>query len=85
MSRSLFTKANEKLVEVLIEARQKAGLRQADVAKKLGKNQSYVSNIERGQRRVDVVEFYVLAKAMNVDPSELFDRAVKDFPETLEI
>jgi len=85
MSKSLFTEANEGLVEVLVSARQSSGLRQVDVARKLKKDQSYISNIERGQRRVDVLEFYVLARAMNLDPVELFARAIQSFPETFDI
>ncbi|MEO0462873.1 MAG: helix-turn-helix transcriptional regulator [Pseudomonadota bacterium] len=85
MSKSLFSEANERLVQVLVSARQDAGLRQADLAVKLGKDQSFVSNIERGQRRVDVLEFYMLAKSIGADPIDLFKRAVCEFPETFEI
>lgn len=85
MSKSLFTEANDRLVQVLVSARQEAGLRQSDLAAKLGKDQSFVSNIERGQRRVDVLEFYMLAKSIGVDPIDLFTRAVGEFPESFEI
>lgn len=85
MSRSLFSEANERVVETLIAARHAAGLKQADVARKLNKNQSYVSNIERGQRRVDILEFYVLARALNADPVTLFASAVDRFPETFDV
>ncbi len=85
MSKSLFTEANDRLVEVLVSARQESGLRQSDLALKLGKDQSFVSNIERGQRRVDVLEFYMLAKSLEMDPIELFRAAISEFPETFEI
>ncbi len=85
MSKSLFSKANDELVEALIAARRSTGLRQADVAKRLGKHQSYISNIERGQRRIDVLEFYMLARALNVDPAELFSSAIKSFPDIIDI
>jgi len=85
MSKSLFSEANERLVEVLIAARHSAGLRQVDVADKLKIDQSYICNIERGQRRVDVLEFYVLAKAMNADPVQLFASAIDTFPEAFDI
>lgn len=52
---------------------------------KLGKDQSFISNIERGQRRVDVLEFYMLAKSIGADPIDLFTRAVAEFPEAFEI
>jgi hypothetical protein len=44
-------------VAFLIEARRKAGLTKADVAKRLGLHQSFVAMVEGGQRRVDVIEF----------------------------
>ena len=43
-------------------ARLKAGLTQAEVAKHLGKPQSYVAKSESGERRVDVVELHGFAK-----------------------
>ena len=85
MSKSLFSEANERLVDVLIAARHSAGLRQIDVADKLKKDQSYISNIERGQRRVDVIEFYVLAKALGCDPVDLFRRASQNYPKDFDI
>ena len=52
----------EAVVENLRKARMEAGLRQEDVAQKLGKPQSYISKIERGERRVDVVELKAFAR-----------------------
>jgi len=50
------------VVENLRKAREDAGLRQEDVAQKLGKPQSYISKIERGERRIDVVELKAFAR-----------------------
>lgn len=58
----------ELLRHLLIEARGEAGLKQADVAEKLGRPQSYISKIERGERKVDVVEFLEIASAIGFDP-----------------
>jgi transcriptional regulator with XRE-family HTH domain len=44
------------MVEKLKLARQEAGLKQEDVAKQLGKPQSYVSKVERAERRIDPPE-----------------------------
>jgi len=60
------------MVKVLVAARQDGGVLQAELAKRVGKDQSYISNIERCQRRIDVVEFYDLAIALEVDPVTLF-------------
>jgi transcriptional regulator with XRE-family HTH domain len=44
------------MVEKLKQARREAGLHQAEVAERLGKPQSYVSKVERAERRIDPPE-----------------------------
>lgn len=85
MPKSVYTDEHAVLVETLIAARKAAGLLQEDVASCLGKNQSYISNIERGQRRVDVLEFVALARAMSADPVRLFAAMAKRLPSKFEI
>jgi transcriptional regulator with XRE-family HTH domain len=51
----------------LREARRQAGLTQADVARRLGKPQSFVSKCESGERRVDFVELLAFAELYGVD------------------
>jgi len=62
MSKSIYGAEYKKVVENLRKAREDAGLRQEDVAQKLGKPQSYISKIERGERRVDIVELKAFAR-----------------------
>jgi transcriptional regulator with XRE-family HTH domain len=54
--------------------RKKAGLTQSEVAVKLGRYQSFVANIESGQRRIDVVELLDLGAAIGFDPREAIKR-----------
>lgn len=56
------------LRSALIEARQARGLKQIELAAALGRPQSYVSNYERGERRLDIVEFVEIAHALGADP-----------------
>ena len=56
----------------LAATRRRANVTQQELAARLGKPQSFVSEYERGQRRVDVVELLVLSGALGVDPLELF-------------
>ncbi len=44
------------MVERLKQARQEAELKQEEVAERLGKPQSYVSKVERAERRIDPPE-----------------------------
>lgn len=74
MSRSVFSEPYEVLLQALIEGRRAAGLRQVDLAERLGKPQSFISKFENGERRLDVVEFLVIAKNIGLDPHALIDR-----------
>ena len=65
------------LRQMLIDERLKAGLKQFDVAVKLGKPQSYISKIERGERGMDVIEFLELAQAVGFEPFAFLDELMK--------
>ena len=67
MTRSRQTKEYAYFVERLRKAREEAGLTQVQVAKKLKRPQSHISNVESGQQRVDVVELQIFAKMYNKD------------------
>ena len=67
MVKSVNTKEYALFTERLRKARREAGLTQVQVAKKLKRPQSYVSNIESGQQRVDVVELGRFAKVYEKD------------------
>ena len=62
MPRAIYTKDHNTIVERLKQARTEAGLGQVEVAEKLGKTQSYVSKIESGQRRFDVLQLMEFEK-----------------------
>jgi transcriptional regulator with XRE-family HTH domain len=55
----------------LIARRKAAGLTQWALARALGEDQSYVSRIERCQRRLDLHEYALLCGLLNLDPGEL--------------
>ncbi len=56
--------------EMLLEVRLAKSILQADLADKLGKNQSFVSKYERGERRLDFPEFIEVAAALDIPPSD---------------
>ncbi len=64
------------LVATLIEARLEKGLSQRAVAKLLDEDKTYVQRVEQAERRIDVVEFLLLARAIGVDPKQLFNQFV---------
>jgi transcriptional regulator with XRE-family HTH domain len=57
----------ERLRTLLVKARKNAGLTQAEVAAELKQPQSFVSKYERGERRLDVVEFLEVARIIGFD------------------
>ena len=61
------------LCKTLKEARLSAGLRQVDVAEKLGKPQSYVAKVESGERRIDLIETVVYCTSIGIDPRTVLD------------
>lgn len=85
MTKSVFTGAYASFVEAMIEARRSAGVTQIELGARLGKTQTWVSTYERGVRRLDVVEFYAIAKAMGLSPEELFTSIARRLPEQVEI
>ena len=70
MSRTLDTRRHEALRAFMVERRKIAGLRQVDLAKRLGRSQSYVSYIEIGQKHVALIELIEWAEAIGFDPEE---------------
>ena len=77
MSKSVFTQASDEFRALLKELRDEKGFTQADVAKKLGVPQSYVSKIETGERRMDFVETASFCEAIGVDLTEFANLFVK--------
>jgi transcriptional regulator with XRE-family HTH domain len=70
---------------ILLVTRHAAGLSQVELSKKLGKPQPWVSNVETGVRRVDVIEFYAVARALGSDPQALFAKLVATLPKVVRI
>ena len=65
MKKTIYSEDHKYIVVRLKQARKDANLDQLEVAKRLGKTQSFVSKIESGQRRIDLVqikEFAMLYK-----------------------
>jgi transcriptional regulator with XRE-family HTH domain len=75
--RTLDSPRHEALRAFLVERRDKAGLRQTDLAKRLRRSQSYVSYVETGQKLVDVVEMMEWADAIGFDVGEIIKRLAK--------
>jgi DNA-binding XRE family transcriptional regulator len=85
MPKSVFSDAYARFLEVLIAARKEARVTQAELARRLGREQPFISLIERGVRRVDVVEFFAIARALGVDPVALVERIGRALPDKISV
>lgn len=69
--KTIYTTEYKDLIEKLRKARLAKGLTQIEVSNKLNRGQSFISKVEGGQRRLDVMELKVLADIYGVDVSKL--------------
>ena len=78
MTKSVYTEEYNQFRKMLVAARKSANLTQAELSIKLQRPQSYVSKYERGERRLDLIEFLELAEVLKINPV-VFIQQLKDF------
>lgn len=76
-SKTLRSQEHRALCAVLVACRREAGLTQAQLAERLHKPPSFIAKIEIGERRLDVVEFTAIAKALKLDPRKMYGRFLR--------
>jgi transcriptional regulator with XRE-family HTH domain len=74
--KSSFSREYKNFCALLQSARTSAGLTQEEVAKRLNRPQSYVSKYESGERRLDVIEFLRVMKALKVSPAAVLKKLI---------
>ena len=79
MRKSVFTPLYDAFRARLVEMRRSAKLTQRDLAAKLGRERSFVSRIELGERRLDVVEFFWVCRACGKKPEKVAPELMKEF------
>jgi transcriptional regulator with XRE-family HTH domain len=78
IGKSVHTSDQVAFCELMIGARKAAGLTQHALALRLKKPQSFVAKYEGGERRLDVVEFIGIARALGADPLKLMTTLLND-------
>jgi transcriptional regulator with XRE-family HTH domain len=77
LSKQLRTTRHRRVMAALAEVRGEAGVTQRELARRLARAHSYVSRIEKGDRRLDVPEFIQWCDVLNADPVEVMRRIVR--------
>jgi transcriptional regulator with XRE-family HTH domain len=80
MQKSLGSEEHQRLIKLLAAVRHEAGISQQILARKLGRPQSFIAKYEGGERRIDLIEFIAIARALDADPVELFGDLVAAKP-----
>jgi transcriptional regulator with XRE-family HTH domain len=75
--KTLRSRRHRALCAALRSARKAARLSQDELASRLKTSQTVIARIESGERRVDVVEFIDMARALRVDPNEILSELMK--------
>ena len=66
MQKSIHSASYRVFLDLLVEAREGCGVTQVELAKRLATTQSAVSKVERGERRLDVVELHAWCRALEI-------------------
>ena len=77
MRKSIYTEQHRELIALLREIRVEAGLRQVELAHRLGQPQSFVSKYESGERRLDLLQLRQICEAVGISLPEFVKRFEK--------
>lgn len=74
MGRTIHTPEHRRLVQLLRQLREEAGLRQGELAERLDRPQSFVSKYESGERRIDLIELRDICVALGTTVARVVAR-----------
>lgn len=76
--KSAFEDGYISIIDRLIERRRQLGLTQGDIGERYGEDQSFVSRVERRQRRIDVWEYVRFCRALDLDPGTILNEVEQE-------
>lgn len=79
--KSVFETPYIEIVESLVARRHELGMTQAELATSYGEDQSFISRVERRQRRIDVYEYLRLCRSLQIHPSVILDPIYEREPD----
>ncbi|ETX01380.1 MAG: hypothetical protein ETSY2_37300 [Candidatus Entotheonella gemina] len=81
MQKTIHSQQGQLIRDKLKEVREKAGLTQRELCRKLGREHTFISKCELGERRVDIAEFYWICQACGASPEREAIRLMKAFAD----
>ena len=79
MRKTIFSKQGKLIQDAITSVREEAGLSQRGLCRILGKEHTFISKCELGERRVDIAEFYWICKSCGANPEEEIKKLIKEF------
>lgn len=79
MRKTIHSKQSVVVQRKLVEMRQAAGMTHRQLAERLGREHSFVWRIEHGERRLDVVEFFAVCRALGHDAARAYGELADEF------
>lgn len=73
------------VLATIVQARKAAGMTQRQVAEAMGKPPSWIARIETKERRMDVLEFVAIARALGMREGDLWRQVTSALPRKLDI
>lgn len=83
MEKSIYTREYKVILRLLRETRERADVTQVELARRLAQTQSYVSKVELGDRRLDLVQLRTILAALGTGLGDFvarFEDALDDLP-----
>ncbi|MDT3251897.1 helix-turn-helix transcriptional regulator [Serratia sp. root2] len=71
---SVYSTEYQLVIKTLRDARIEKGITQTKLAEALGRPQSFIAKVENGERKLDVVEFAVMARLLGVDAGAVLEK-----------
>lgn len=71
---SVYSTEYQLIIKILRDTRLEKGITQVKLAEALGRPQSFIAKVENGERRLDVVEFALIARLLGVDAGAVMER-----------
>ena len=79
MKKTIHSQESEAVQRALVRMRTEAGLTHRQLAEKLNREHSFVWRIEHGERRLDLVEFFRVCRALGQDAAVVYGELVDEF------